>query len=478
MLLSKIVANYPTKEKLQFDVQINKIEFDSRKVEKGDLFFALLGGSYDGFNYIEQAVLNGAVCVVTDRPCNQKIKQIIVDDVRHALAFFCANFYGNPQNDLKIIGVVGTNGKTSTCHILSNVLQQDARRTAVFGTLGISFEGYFCTVNLTTPDPIELFETLKIVKDRGAKYVVMEVSAHAIYFKKVAPIFFETLIFTNCTQDHLDFFETFEDYKNVKMSIFDNKNAKFLIVNSDDEVGNLIIAKADTISYGVNNVSDVFAVNAKETAFGVEYVLNVFDQIYQISAPLLGSFSIYNTMSACVTAKLLGVKLEVMASAIKTMPQIDGRLEKVAVVNGASVFVDYAHTPDGLEKSLTSVRHITKNNLFCLFGCGGNRDKLKRPVMGRIAGDLADFVVLTSDNPRFEDANQIIADVEKGLRESTLDYICITKRKQAIIYALKNLQSGDTLLIAGKGAETYQEVNGVKKDFSDKKVVTDFIKNG
>lgn len=479
MLLREIVKDFPTKEKFDGEIEINQVEFEPDKVKDNCLFICLKQDFETAEEYIQKAISHGAKAVVTSLVGLEKLgaEAVCVDDIRMAFSVFCSNFYQNPENKLKIIGVVGTNGKTSTCKILQHILNSAGKRTAYIGTLGIHFENFNIEQELTTPDPTLLFSTLNKLVELGAEYVTIEYSAHAIFYKKLSCINFEALIFTNCTQDHLDFFKDFQSYENVKAFPFKTKACKNAIINVDDGLGLKLYLSQGGLSYGIENPSDVFAVNIKEISSGTSYVVNLFDKILKVNCKLLGRFNVYNSLGASTCAKVLGVDEKVIASSLNSLEPISGRMEKVAEIFGASVYVDYAHTPDGLEKSLISARNVTKKNLYCVFGCGGNRDKEKRPIMGRIAGDICDFVVITSDNPRFEDGMKIICDIERGVRESTRDYICIQSREKAIIYALKNLEKGDTLLIAGKGSENYQDILGVKHEFSDKRVVLDFIGN-
>ncbi|MGN0818927.1 MAG: UDP-N-acetylmuramoyl-L-alanyl-D-glutamate--2,6-diaminopimelate ligase [Christensenellaceae bacterium] len=474
MKLSEILKNVVTEE---FDEQeILSVCFDSQSVEKNSMFFCLKGENRNGEDFVLQAIEKGAVCVVSERKLDIPVRNVVVKDVREALSLCSANFYGNPQTGLKIIGVVGTNGKTSTTKIIQAILCEAMIPCATIGTLGVNFDGKNYSSKLTTPDPTELYKHFSDLKKLGAKVVAMEVSAHAIALKKVCGIKFDTLVFTNCTQDHLDYFKDFETYKSVKKSIFNKNLAENIIVNTDDPLGVEILNEVEGVtSYAIKNPADVFAVNQRVGISGTSFVINIFDEIYDVKTKLVGAFNIYNILASMTAARLMGVSLEVMVKAVKKLQPISGRMEKVAVYNGGCVFVDYAHTPDGLEKALISLRKVTKNNLYLVFGCGGNRDSSKRQIMGRIAGDLADFSVITSDNPRFEDSYKIISQIECGLRESSLDYICIENRKKAIIYGLKLLGVGDNLLIAGKGSENYQEIMGVFHEFSDKGVVLEYI---
>ncbi len=461
------------------DINIEKIVSNSQKCVKNSLFFAMEGSKQNGETFAKDAVKCGAVAICTEKKLDIPVLQIIVKSVRRAYAQISAGFYDNPQKKLKIIGVIGTNGKTSTTKIISHILNECGLPCATVGTLGYSFNDFFETPSLTTPDPEEFFCVLSKFLERGAKFVAVEYSAHAIFYEKLYPVFFEALIFTNCTEDHLDFFNSIEEYSKVKAIPFLENKAKYKIINTDDSLG-LEIAKSgikNVVTYGIDSPSYVFAIEIKESREGTKFIVNLFDKVFEVTTSLLGKFNVYNLLACIVLAKLLGIDGLKIISSVRKIPIISGRMEKVCEYRGASVFVDYAHTPDGLEKSLCFLRRICGNNLYCLFGCGGNRDRKKRSIMGRVAGDICDFVILTSDNPRYEDANKIIGEIECGLRESSLDYVCIEKREVATRYALARLQQGDILLIAGKGGETTQEIMGVKHYYSDKETVLKLIEN-
>ena len=475
MFLSQIIDN-SSAYLIGEDKDISVCYSYSKQRVDGGLFFCLDGERLSGGDFVDEAEKFGAVAVVTDRILQTKLTQVIVPDAREAYSIMTARFYGDPQNRLKVIGVVGTNGKTSTCGIVCAIFSAAGRRIGNIGTEGSFFDDLTIPAELTTPDPERLYPILKQMADGGAEYVVMEVSAHAIQLKKVAPIKFDTLVFTNCTEDHLDYFSDMERYKAVKKSIFESaKNCK-VIVNGDDDTGRELSDEIfGAVTYGIFEPADVFATLIRESKTKTSYVLNIFDDLYEIKTGLLGTFNVYNQLAALTCAYMNGIDIAVAVRTLKTIPAVAGRMERVATINGGDVFIDYAHTPDGLEKSLLYLRKVIKGNLIVVFGCGGNRDKNKRPLMGKTAGDIADFVIITSDNPRFEDACKIISEAEAGVREATMDYITIKDRKAAIEYGVKILKEGDALLVAGKGAENYQEIMGVKHAFSDKQVVLSLV---
>ncbi len=455
------------------DVEISGMSHDSRKIKQGDLYFCLRGENSDGHNFASIAENNGAVAVVTEKLLPKiNCVQVLCEDARLAYSYFSAAFYGNPQKDLKIIGVVGTNGKTSTVKIIGDILSAHGKTVATVGTNGVKWQGGTLPPTLTTPDPNEFYCLLSRFKSSGVKYVVTELSAHAIWLKKLASINFECLVFTNCTHDHLDYFTDFESYRKVKKSAF-SKNARFFVVNADDPLGREIYREnpKKTVTYGIYSPSDVFAINLKESLNGLSFIINMFDMIYKVNSKLYGEFNAYNLLGSACACFLLGIKPEKIVKYIGDVTSAEGRMQCVEDFNGAKIFVDYAHTPDGLNKSLSFIASVTEGQTFLVFGCGGDRDRQKRPLMGKIAGDIIDNVIITSDNPRFEDENEIIEEIEEGLKTVSSNYVKIADRYLAVKYAVERLKSGDTLIIAGKGAEKYIEKQGEKIEYSDESAV-------
>ena len=474
----KILKNVEITEILgEIPKDINGVASHTKSIKDGFLFFCVSGSERDGNDFAKEASEKGAKMIVSEKRLDLPVCVAVVPDVKAAMAKICKNFYGDPQDELKVIGVVGTNGKTTICHLLAAVLSADGKKTGVCGTIGTFYDGRAEDTSLTTLGTVELYETMRKMADAQVRYLVTEVSAHAIDQRRAEGIFFEALIFTNCTEDHLDYFGDFDTYSRVKRSIFKDNICKYKIVNVDDALGVDIASDglANVVTYGLDNPADVFAVNVEEDKNGVSFIINLFDLIYDISLPLFGKFNVYNALAVCACAAIEGVKMHTLAGALKKVKPISGRAEPVAEYNGASVFIDYAHTPDGLKKSLDAMKKICGGKLYCVFGCGGNREKEKRPLMGEIAGIIADFTIITSDNPRYEDPLSIIREIESGIRKVTKNYIVIRDRKNAIGYSVNKLCCGDILLVAGKGAEKYQEVLGVKLEFSDKAVVSDFV---
>ena len=457
----------------------NGVTDKSGEVEKGYCFFAVKGEKADGREYIPEAIANGAEIIVSEGAINclpEGVCNVSVKDIKIAMDKICGKFYVGENPKIKIIGVVGTNGKTSICHIVYEILRYAGRKAAYTGTIGSKIgdedetEGF-----LTTPGTVELYKFIGKAEKAGAEYLAMELSAHAIAQRRGCELYYECLIFTNCTEDHLDYFKDMETYSAVKKSVFCRGKCRYMVVNSDDKTGREILAANDfgnAVSYGIYNPADVFAIDINETKNGVFFIINLFDIIYDIKSPLIGLCNVYNLLASLACLALMGLKIHTLGGAVKKIGAIKGRAEKIAKLNGADIFLDYAHTPDGLKTTLNSMRKLCECKLYCLFGCGGNREKEKRSVMGEISGVISDFTIITSDNPRYEDPCLIISEIESGIRRVTRNYITITDRHAALKYAVSLLKEGDVLVVAGKGAENYQEIMGVKRNFSD----TDEIK--
>ena len=467
------------------DKEIKTLSIDSRhKIDNG-LYFCLTGGETDGHVFAGDAVKNGAVAVVSEKRLPVNVPQILVKNSRYTLAILSGEFYKNPSKDLKIIAVTGTNGKTTTAYMLKAILEKDGKKVGIIGTLGAQLGEHTFPQELTTPDPIAMHGILAQMRDLGAEYVVMEVSAHALYYQKTAGITFAASIFTNFTQDHLDFFKTMSAYKQAKKRLFDKSCSPIAILNGDDETGrefgkyreeSLHDCVGETLYYGLNTPSDAFAIITSESLSGTECLLNVNDKLCRVSLALTGRHNVYNALAAATCAIKLGAKISSVSAGLTTLKGVKGRLERVARYKGGEIFVDFAHTPDGLSKSLAALKAHCKGRLICLFGCGGNRDKSKRAVMGETVARLSDFSVLTSDNPRYEDPLDILSEIECGYRRFSMRYVIVPERKSAIEYALDFLKENDVLLLAGKGGEEEQEIMGIKYPFNDNDIIEKIIK--
>ncbi|MBO5926731.1 MAG: UDP-N-acetylmuramoyl-L-alanyl-D-glutamate--2,6-diaminopimelate ligase [Clostridia bacterium] len=478
MKLSKLLKPLEIKEIIgNANLEISNITQNSLEVTKNSLFFAIKGNNLDGNDYLNEAIEKGAIAIVTNTPKKVNVTQVIVNDVRDCISKITYEFFSLSKINMKFIGVVGTNGKTTTSYVLRSILLKAGKKVGIIGTSGVIYGKKNVSADLTTPDSISLGEIISDMNKDGIEYVVMELSAHAIEQKRADFIKFESLIFTNCTEDHLDYFLDINEYANVKKSVFLNKKCKFAVVNVDDKVGlSLINTKnLNAYTYGIENPSDVFSIDVKNVDDGVIFDMNLFDEILNLKFSLIGRFNVYNCMAAATVAYKLGIGINDIKEGIEGLKCVDGRMEFVEKFNGAKIFIDYAHTPDGLENTLKELKKITDKKLIVLFGCGGNREKEKRAKMGIIAGKYADFSIITTDNPRFEEPFTIIKEIESGIRTVSLNYITIQNRYIATGYALEMLEKGDTLLLAGKGAECYQDIMGVKSKYSDKDTVMDII---
>ena len=478
MQLKELLKDIDVKETFgATDVEISDITANSNAVTRGSLFVCISGDNYDGHDFIRQVEEYGAAAVICERKLDASLTQVIVEDARIAVSQAAAGFYGHADKKMKLIGVLGTNGKTTTTHLITSVLTGAGVKCGLIGTLGVFYGDKYYESALTTPDPIELHRTLSEMYESGVEAVIMEVSAHAAYLKKVYGLSFEIGVFTNFTQDHLDFFGDMENYKKAKTSFFKDNDCKYIVTNGDDAVGREIArtAAGKAIVYGVDEPADVFAVNVEDTKNGSAFVFNLFDCIFDVKLNLIGKHNVSNALAAATACALYGVPVEKAAKGLEDLKGVSGRLE--CVFDGDfTVYVDYAHTPDGLLKSLQTLKERATGKLICVFGCGGNRDKGKRSVMGAISGEYADFTVLTSDNPRYEEPMEILWQIERGVKEKTDAYVIVQDRAEGIKYALSAAKKGDVVLIAGKGSEKYQEVFGIKRPFCDKDYVNGILR--
>ena len=472
MKLENLLNNLKVKKviNLKKDLQIDYVSDNSNNVKPNTIFISLSGTNTSGDIFLQEAINNGAKAVVIEtEKLGLNVTQIVVENTRIALSIISANFFDNPQNSLKFISVVGTNGKTSTTHIMANILKTAKKAVGIIGTNGIYINEQKLDNDMTTPDPLVLFKILKQMKDAHIKYVVMEVSAHAIYFNKVYGIKNECIIFTNFSQDHLDFFKTMENYKNVKLSYFNSKYTKSLVTNVDDNLGKEILLKTNlpVITYGIKNPSDIFAVNISMNLEGCSFVVNNLDDVYQIKSNLSCLFNVYNILACIGACNMLGISKSVIKKALLQIKGIAGRFNLVKHKQNFNIIIDYAHTPESLKNLLVNVKSLTKSKIITVFGCPGNRDELKREIMGNIAGEFSDYVILTSDNPQFENSYRIMRNIEVGVIKSKCPYKLIDDRREAISLALSLATCKSTIIIAGKGIEDYQNINGEHIPYSD-----------
>lgn len=451
------------------DTEVTEIVFDTEQVREGCCFVCLQGKQADGHAYADLAVSAGATSVVTMQPYAHPYATVVqVRDTRCTLARMAANRYGNPADKLRIFGVVGTNGKSTVAWLLQHILETAGRKTGLLGTICYRYGDVRQEAELTTPDPLRLHALLADMVASGVQDVVMEVSAHAIALRKMCGIRLECGIFTNFSQDHLDYFETMEAYRSCKIGYFRPENMKIAVCNADDDAGRELWEHADVeqkVSYGLDNPSDVFAVDVRQTDEGAHFVVNQYDEIYEVRSNLYGRYNVSNMLAAAAAAGVCGISAETVCRALNTAQPPSGRFNVIRS-GGVKYVIDFAHTPDGLFQLLKEARGLTRGKLITVFGCGGDRDVSKRPLMGKIAGELSDVVIVTSDNPRTESRQAIAADIVSGIRLKGKLYVELDRPK-AIELAARLAQAGDTVLLAGKGCETYIEENNTKIPYSD-----------
>ncbi|MDD3267817.1 MAG: UDP-N-acetylmuramoyl-L-alanyl-D-glutamate--2,6-diaminopimelate ligase [Syntrophomonadaceae bacterium] len=467
----------------QMDTEITGIAYDSRRVSDGDLFVCISGFRSDGHAFAEQAIKNGAVAVLAARKLDitQQAALLITPDTRQAMARLASNFYQQPSRALKVIGVTGTNGKTTTTHLIQAILEEAGKTTGILGTLYARMGDYSKELGHTTPEALEIEDFISYCVKQNAEYVVMEVSSHALDLHRVDLISFNTAVFTNLTQDHLDYHHNMENYRNTKAKLFamiaEDKN-NFCVLNTDDPYGEYFknLAASRYYTYGLNNDADVRAADLNIDLRGSQFTIHHQTQSVNINIKLVGLFSVYNVLAAVACALGEGVSLATIKSALEKVEGVPGRFEKVDCGQDFTVIVDYAHTPDGLENILLTAKQIAKHRLISVFGCGGDRDRGKRPLMGEIAARYSDFCIVTSDNPRSEEPEDIIADIIPGLdRVEGSRYAIITDRREAIHHAIHLAKAGDLLIIAGKGHETYQLVKDQVLEFDDRKIAAEYL---
>ena len=465
-------------------IDIKGIAYDSRQVEPGYLFVCISGFKTDGHLYIDQAIKNGASAILIEKAIDHidAVTIIMTANNRKALALLASNFYGRPSHNMKVIGITGTNGKTTTTHLIKAILEEAGLKTGLMGTLYARVDDKTIDFGHTTPEAPEVEKFMEICQENKAQYVVMEVSSHALDLYRVNCIDFNIAVFTNLTQDHLDYHNNMEKYQASKLKLFNMitlENKNFVVVNADDNYSGDFIqaAKAKVYTYGLSNNSDIKATNVKIDLKGSQFTLSFKGSTTNIKVKLIGMFSIYNVLAAIAVSLGEGISLEIIKTALEKVNGVPGRFEQVDEGQDFTVVVDYAHTPDGLENILKTGRQLTTNRIITVFGCGGDRDRGKRPLMGEVAARYSDFCVVTSDNPRSEDPEAIINDIVPGLdRVKDSRYAIVIDRREAINHAVHLARPGDLLIIAGKGHETYQLVKDKVLDFDDRKVAIEFLK--
>lgn len=463
------------------DIDIKNLTIDSRKAAEGTLFVCIYGIHTDGHKYIPSAFDSGCRAVICERDVDDLpdgITALRVDNSRRALAAVAKVFYGDPSKRFELIGVTGTNGKTSTTYFMESVLNTIKRKTAVIGTVEIRLGGEKLPVHLatsTTPDTIELNELFKLMADKGTQDVVMEVSSHSLELKKVDGVDFDVAVFTNLTQDHLDFHKTMENYAAAKARLF--TMCKKGVVNIDDPWSDTMIkaATCPVTTFGIDKAADVRAVNVEYYMDKSTFDVDINGSTYSFELHVPGRFSVYNALGVIAAALAMGIAPDTVREGINAIKGVPGRIQNVPNNRGFNVIVDYAHTPDGIENILKAVREFTKGNIITVFGCGGDRDRTKRPIMGRLAAELGDISIITSDNPRSEEPMDILKEIETGVKPVTDRYELIVDRREAIYRAVSIAKPGDSVVIAGKGHEDYEIFKDKTIHFDDVEVAEEAL---
>lgn len=488
--LEKLLKHVPF-EGMAPAIEVNHISLDSRVIKKGGLFVALAGEQFDGRDYIDAAIEQGASAVLYDDSDGKKIE--FINNNNHKLVPVLAiknltkhtgtianNFYGAPSEKLKVIGITGTNGKTTCAHILASSLDQENGRCAIIGTLGNGFPNALEPTLNTTPDVFSVHRLMADFLQKGARYICMEVSSHALVQGRVNGVAFDIAVFTNLSRDHLDYHGDMNAYGMAKEKLFNLASVKHCIINNDDDFGAKLLQKIQSqrpdcniVSYGIDN--GLFsAISVVTRTSGIKIRVATGNDIIDINTSLIGRFNVYNILAVLACLKVTGKSLKQSATLLEKITPVAGRMEQFKGHNTQPlVIVDYAHTPDALEKTLSAIREHCRNIIWCVFGCGGDRDRGKRPLMGQVAGQLADRVILTNDNPRSEQPEKIIQDIESGLE---LEHKIIFERKDAIQYAITNAGSDDVVLVAGKGHENYQLIGKTRIEYSDRLTVSEILR--
>lgn len=456
------------------DVEIFGLSHNSKEVFDGYVFFALSDGNVDGRAFVGEAVMGGAKVVVLssdgvigfEKSEFDDVVFLSVEDVRYVMSVFARNFFGRADEQLRLVGVVGSNGKTTTSTIIYNIMCTAGYKTAIVGTNGVEYLGNRVETGMTTPDPIVLHKLLREMVDAGVECVVMEVSAHAIFYQKVVGIKFDVGVFTNISNEHLDFFKTMQNYSRIKKSFFTANFVKECVVNIDDDLGMKIAYDTDVpcVSYGLTRPANIFALDVKMTLDDMSFVINAFDDILSINTRLIGDYNVYNIMASIGACRLMNVDDECIIKTLNTMKNVDGRWHIFNLINDKKIIIDFAHTPDGFEKVLSLIKNLRTGKITTIFGCVGYSDRTKRKLMGEIASKFSDEIVITTDNICEENFNVVVKDI---LENVECKYKIIEERTMAIKHCFDNMIDGETLVVLGKGNEKYQKIKGKLLPYSD-----------
>lgn len=481
MNLKYIIDDYKIHSILgEKDIDIKGIKNDSRRVEKGDMFIAEKGYTVDGHDYIDAAVKKGAIALVVEEDVDIADVTILkVENSVEAMAKFSSNFYNKPWEKMDMIGITGTNGKTSTSYLLNSIFKENDDKVGLIGTNGALIGEKSIKIDNTTPNSLVLHSILSEMSESGVDKCIMEVSSHALSLNRVKYMSFDIGLFTNISKDHLDYHQTMESYFLAKSKLF-SMTKTFNIINIDDKYGKILIEeiKSDVpiITYGMKEAADIFASNIKHGLSSIKFTLNTASGMRDIVLNTPGEFSVYNALAAAAVSYAYNISLDNIKIGLEALAGIRGRFEVVPTAKDYTVIIDFAHTADGLEKVLKVIDEFAKARKIVVFGAGGNRDKTKRPEMGETVGRHADLSIVTSDNPRDEDPEKIIDDVLVGTKKSGGEYVKIIDRRDAIIYALDNARKDDIILLAGKGHEAYTIIKNEKFEFDERQIVIDYLK--
>ncbi len=472
MRLTKLLENVEVKNSFS-DYDISEIITDSRKVTEGCVFVCIKGREFDGHSAALKAAEKGAKAIISERQTGAP-NEILVNSTREALAKMSSAFYGEPSKKMKLIGVTGTNGKTSTTHMIKKILEYCGKKTGLIGTVSYMAGGeMLSSASLTTPKPQELHRIFKSMAESGCEYCVMEVSSQALAQGRCIGLEFSAAVFTNLTQDHLDYHGTMENYANAKAKLF--SQCKCAVLNKDDGRFDFMknaVLSGDIIGYSKkDNRADYFADNIHLGKAECEYILYTKGKKYNVRIDIPGEFTVYNSLAAISCCSALGIDTVRCVKALAETGGVPGRAEVLKTDTPYTIIIDYAHSPDAIENILSSVRQFAKGRVIALFGCGGDRDKTKRPLMAQKAAENADYLIITSDNPRTENPDEIIEDIIPGINGKGTSCAIISDRTQAIDYAIKNAREGDVIVLCGKGHETYQIIGDEKIHYDEREIV-------
>lgn len=486
MELKKILVGLEgIKAKGNIDIDIKGIEKNSKEVKEGYMFVAIKGFSTDGHKFVESAIENGAKCLMVQEGCDLKslnipddITILMVKDTREALAICSSNFYGNPSAQLKLIGVTGTKGKTTTTFMIKEILEKAGKKVGLIGTIATYINGKrIKDSDRTTPESLELQQIFRLMVDQGVEVCVMEVSSQSLKLHRVDGCQFDIVLFTNFSEDHISEKEhpDMQDYFNSKLRLFEM--CKTGIVNADDlhtaKIPKLF-PESNIVTYGIDNFANVLAKDITITNSYVDFRVKITDRNERVKTGIPGRFSVYNSLAAICVAQKFGISPEIIIQALEEV-RVPGRSELVDNKLDLTIMIDYAHSPESLQNILQAAKSYTRGRVISVFGCGGDRDSGKRPIMGEISGKIADYTIVTSDNPRTEDPQKIVNQIEEGIKKTKGKYEVVVDRVEAIEHAIKMANKRDIIILAGKGHEPYQEINGVKYPFDERVIVRDII---